>query len=311
MVNQKQAVFSCKGLGDGLISAVLAHNLSLKGHTVTLFHPSLSQMQAWFPHIALAPFPSKESLSTYDRLFFFYEKSPWMQELQMFAEKHFPERTHILNPIATPNRDYSYWSEGKFNGRLPFVDNLRTYAARLLDFPEAVKQNGIEPLDSFQPRRIAQRVILHPTSSRPGKNWPQEKFTELAIRLRAAGFDPRLILSAEERQAWGETPFAAPLFATLSELAGYVCESGWMIGNDSGIGHLASCLGLPTITICRSKLAGNFWRPAWSPSLLLTPSPLIPNLKGLRLRDLYWKHWIPVRRVLRAFHSMVKKFPSS
>jgi heptosyltransferase III len=97
-----------------------------------------------------------------------------------------------------------------------------------------------------------------------------------------------------------------PLFSGQSEMTAFICESGYMIGNDSGIGHLASCLGLPTVTICRSEQNGRFWRPSWAPGKLITPYKWIPNLKGLRWRDQHWKTWISVRRVLDNFLSLAQ-----
>ena len=74
-----------------------------------------------------------------------------------------------------------------------------------------------------------------------------------------------------------------------------------MIGNDSGVGHLASCLGIPTLTICRSQMAANFWRPGWSKGAVITPPAWVPNLKGLRLRDQHWQKFISVKKVYKTF----------
>jgi ADP-heptose:LPS heptosyltransferase len=75
-----------------------------------------------------------------------------------------------------------------------------------------------------------------------------------------------------------------------------------MIGNDSGIGHLASCLNLPTLIICRSKIAAPFWRPGWTSGEVILPPAWIPNLKGLRFRDKYWQKSITVPKVLKSFN---------
>ena len=107
--------------------------------------------------------------------------------------------------------------------------------------------------------------------------------------------------------AVGIKKIEAPLFANLSELAVFVCESGYMVGNDSGIGHLASNFGLPTLTICRSYQNALFWRPAWTIGEVITPSPWIPNLKGLRWRDRHWKKWISVNKALKGFHRLERE----
>jgi heptosyltransferase III len=304
------AVFSCLGLGDGLIALVLSNNLHLNGGIVTTFHPFLENFQEWFPHLPLRPFPPQEELESvlkeFDRFFIIYEKSPWMQAVLSHCLKHDPKRTVVLNPIATANRNYPYWEQGRFDGSRPFVENLYTFCKDILRFTVVTKSNGIAIPDGVRPRHFENRVIFHPTSSRPGKNWPREKYLELAIQLRSQGFCPSFILTQEERREWDPESFDVPSFTGQSEMTAFICESGYMIGNDSGIGHLASCLGLPTVTICRSEQNGKFWRPAWSPGKIITPSHWVPNLKGLRWRDQHWKKWISVRKVMSRFLCLKK-----
>lgn len=292
----KCAVFSCLGLGDGLIALVLSNNLRLNGWKVTTFHPFLSGLQNWFPQLPIRPFPSE--IEPFDRYFIIYEKTPWMQKVLAQCP---PEKTTILNPIATKNRDYPYWENGRFDGTRPFVENLYNFSHDVLKFAVATRSNGIVVPDHVQPRRFPQRIIFHPSSSRPGKNWSQEKFLRLADALKQKGFQPSFLLLPEEREGWDLGKLDAPLFPHLTEMAGYVAESGAMIGNDSGIGHLASCLGLATLTVCRSQQSAKFWRPAWARGEIITPSAWIPNIKGLRLRDKHWKKWISVRRALNQF----------
>ncbi len=297
-------MFSCKGLGDGLIALILAHNLREKGQEAVLFHPFLSGLQRWFPKTPIRAFPQLEELAQFDRFYIVYEKSAWMSGILAHCKAHFPDRTFVLNPIATPKRDYPYWAVGQFDGTLPFAMNLAKFCARHLQTESSTMANGILIPAEYTLRKHPQRVVIHPTSSRPGKNWPEEKFIALAEQLERHGYEPVFILTQEERAGWPLLNFSAPDFPSLDAAASFVCESGAMIGNDSGIGHLASCLGLPTVTICRSRMTGQFWRPAWSPGAILYPPAWLPNLKGLRLRDRYWKQTISVRRVLRSFLSL-------
>lgn len=298
------AVFSCKGLGDGLISLVLANNLYLNGAVVTTFHPFLQEMQRWFPYLSIRTFPNVEELVQFDAFFFIYEKSPWMLPLIAHCEKHYRDQTVVLNPIATKNRDYAYWDVGKFDGMRTFVDNILSFCRTSLCLKLLTKSNGIQIPEERELEKCAKRVIIHPSSSRPGKDWPKEKFLALSDQLKSLGYDPVFILGKEERDSWDLAQIKAPLFANLDQLALFVAASSYMIGNDSGIGHLASCLGLPTLTICRSSKTARFWRPAWARGKVITPSAWIPNLKGLRLRDAHWKKWIGVKRVLNQFNDL-------
>jgi hypothetical protein len=305
-MKKRCAVLSCLGLGDGLISLILSNNLHLNGWSVETFHPFLSSLQSWFPHLPIHAFPQKEELESYDKIFIFYEKSSWMQEIIQHLLHKCPEKTCVLNPIATPNCDYPFWENGKFDGNLPFADNLYLFCKEILKLEKTTESNGITPPQEEHYQKHPKQIVIHPTSSRPGKNWPQNKFLKLDQLLKSQGYAPLFILTQEEQKEWEDASINAPRFHSLTEIARIVYESGFMIGNDSGIGHLASCLGIPTLTICRNKLTANFWRPAWAPGKVLFPPAWIPNLKGLRLRDKHWKKWISVSKVLSSFRHLVR-----
>jgi hypothetical protein len=290
------AVFSCLGLGDGLIALVLSHNLSQNGYEVTTFHPSLSGLQRWFPHLPIRSFPAVGELALYDRFFIVYEKSPQMEAILKHCEEHYPDKTCVLNPIATKKTDYPYWSHGRFDGSISFVDNLVHFCKETLRLESVTKSNGIIPPAGVQPFKEPKRVIIHPTSTKESKNWPREKYLALAEELRALGYFPSFTVSSKERGDWQGVELSS-----LDSLARHVCESGYMVGNDSGVGHLASCLGLPTVTVCPRKAQAQFWRPAWQRGEVILPAGWIPNFKGFRLRDQHWKRWIGVSKVVKAF----------
>jgi len=295
--HEKIAVFSCKGLGDGLITLILSHHLS-KRHRVTTFHPFLQELQRWFPHLPLQPFPS--CLEEFDRFFLFYERTPWMKKILSTCLLHYRSKTTILNPIATSHRDYPYWEEGRFDGALSFVENLTIFCRDILGIEDSHRENGISIPQGIVYRKYAKRITLHPTSSRRGKNWPRSKFLRLADTLKSQGWDPIFLVSPMERAEWPESP----LFPNLDAVARFIFESAYIIGNDSGIGHLASCMGIPTLSIFRNKRSSTFWRPSFREGVVLLPKGRLPNLKWLRWRDKYW-HWeISVCDVIRAFNQL-------
>jgi len=294
----KCAVISCLGLGDGLLALVLSNNLALNGHQVETFHPFLDQLQDWFPHLPIRPFPGENIIEEFQSFFFIYDKK--MDALIEKCLKKYPRSTYVLNPIATPKCDYRYWEVGRFNGRLPFAENLMHFCKNVLGLEQVTKENGIKRPSGLQ--KFPKRVIIHPTSSRPSKNWPKEKFLELSKRLQQQGYEPVWILTEQERKQWPDCE--APIFPNLSAIATCVAEAGSMIGNDSGIGHLASCLGLPTVTICRHGMVADFWKPCWSRGEIVLPPKWIPNLKGFRFRDKHWQKFVPVERVLAAFSAL-------
>ncbi|MFY7843377.1 MAG: glycosyltransferase family 9 protein [Rhabdochlamydiaceae bacterium] len=302
MLKGKCAIFSCLGLGDGLISLVLAHNLKLNGAEVHTFHPMLDQMQGWFPHLPVLPFSSFQDPSQYDHFFIFYEKSERMLNILKTCQSLHPEKTHVLNPIATMKTDYPYWEEGEFRGDLSFVHNLYNYAQNKLHLEKVTISNGLLIPPSIHINKDPLRVIIHPTSSKASKNWLKSRFIKLRCSLKERGFNPVFVVSPREYPDWKDEE--ALTFPSLNELATFVAGSGYMVGNDSGIGHLASNLGLPTLTICRRESYAKFWAPSWSRGKVIYPSNMIPNIKKLRIRDNYWAHFISQKKVLKTFMNL-------
>ncbi|MBN1983065.1 MAG: glycosyltransferase family 9 protein [Chitinivibrionales bacterium] len=106
--------------------------------------------------------------------------------------------------------------------------------------------NEVTAESSLQPPKP---IILHPGSGSVQKNWPSDRFLSLAQTLQNWG----------ERVLWLQGPaeesFPYPAEAmllsgkTLSEIARYLSDCRCFIGNDSGISHLASAVGCPTIIL--------------------------------------------------------------
>jgi hypothetical protein len=86
-------------------------------------------------------------------------------------------------------------------------------------------------------------IAIHPFSGSPKKNWPLEKFRELARALEQ---------SAPVR--WCAGPEDPPLenavrIDDLYELACWLARAGLYVGNDSGITHLAAAVGTPVLAL--------------------------------------------------------------
>jgi ADP-heptose:LPS heptosyltransferase len=78
------------------------------------------------------------------------------------------------------------------------------------------------------------RVIVHPGSGSPRKNWPLARFQELARRLQAE---------------WAVREDGSPVIEDLYQLACWLKSATVYIGNDSGITHLASAVGAPVVAL--------------------------------------------------------------
>ena len=172
------------------------------------------------------------------------------------------------------------------------------------------KNNGLIVPGSLLHRRIKHRVLLHPTSQAPDRIWPAEKFLEVASWLENEGFLPVFAVAPHERDEWLNKTngrFAVPLFLSLAEFASFAFESGFLIGNDSSLGHLCSNLQIPTVILSQKKRHILLWRPGWYRGEIVTPASWIPNFKGTRLREKKWKRWIQPKHVIRKFKKLLSK----
>ena len=112
-------------------------------------------------------------------------------------------------------------------------------------------------------------------------------------------------MTTKELAAWKQVigeRFPIKGFDTLDGCAAFLYESGYFIGNDSGGGHLASCLDIPTLSIHGRKGKARQWSPGWGKVQVVTP---VINLIGGSIRQHYWKYFLPVAKVERAFNRLL------
>jgi len=112
--------------------------------------------------------------------------------------------------------------------------------------PEALPQEAFLPLP---PAGEALDVVLHPGSGSQKKNWPLDRFLELAEALAAAGRQVHCCAGpAEEALAFppGTHVLREP---GLPALGARLATAQLFIGNDSGISHLAAAVGCPTLAV--------------------------------------------------------------
>ncbi|HWA85585.1 MAG TPA: glycosyltransferase family 9 protein [Opitutus sp.] len=99
------------------------------------------------------------------------------------------------------------------------------------------------PDDPLPRRRPGRRIVIHTGAAQPTRRWPRERFEEIAARLRTAGWDVTVI-----DESHGDLP------ALLDQLD----AADRFIGNDSGPGHFAALLGVPTFTVFGPVLPSHF-----------------------------------------------------
>lgn len=100
-------------------------------------------------------------------------------------------------------------------------------------------------------------TLLHPGASAPARRWPAERFAEVA---RAEACSGRVVIVtgdeseeelAHEVAARGGVPAAHVLAGrtSLAQLAATVAAAGRVCSNDTGVAHLATAFGTPSVVL--------------------------------------------------------------
>jgi heptosyltransferase-3 len=277
-------------IGDSLLMMTIARNLQENGIAVTIFGRQIQSLGAWFPEIEtlddLAAEDLTAKLAGFDRVIQMHRNKPFVG-----LEQHHP-RVSFLDHICRVRSSES------------MADRLAKFCVDEFGLPGADKSNGMTPPQGLQHRKHPLRVAIHPTASTADKCWLPSRFIRLAIRLRELGFSPEFVVAPQERADWlhiERLGLKLPDLGSLDNVATWVYESGWFIGNDSGIGHLASSLHIPTLSLFMRRGIARTWRPDWGTGQVLIGSTYLPT--GF-LKERYWKYMLSVRQVSRAFEQL-------
>lgn len=281
-------------LGDCLISMVVTHNLRRHGFKVTTFNNYLAALRSYFPQEDIQPYPDqsvgREILSQYDLLIY-------------MADYNVAFESDQWHPNIVILDDYALYHRA-----MPMVDIQLAVCREIFGLTDLVKINGVAAPPTLKFRANLNRVIIHPSASHLTKQWLPARFISLAQRLKEQGYEPVFVLAPAEKDEFSWIPehgFTYVADQAMEFLPKFLYESGWFIGNDSGVGHLASNLGIPTITLLSRKSVKCRWRPGWAPGEALLPwMPLLlrPWKKN------YWKYFISVDRVMHTFIKMTAQY---
>jgi heptosyltransferase-3 len=294
----RSALLCASGIGDGLLMMIVAHHLKKLGFNPTVFHDGAEDLALLFEEHTFERHVPIEELESYDAVIVENDNSKRAWDLFRLRDQGKMGQVRFIFP--TPSKNFKK-GDFLFDSTLPVATNLANACAALLGSPQS-KENDLT-LPDGEHQKYSKRVVIHPTSNDPKRNWGKSQFLELAKLLEAEGYSPVFCVGPSERKEWEKLDIELPLFANLKELAAYIYESRFLIGNDSGLGHLASNLGIETLTISGNPKRVRLWRPDWSLGKVVTiPFPL-PNFKGInfRMRENYWQKFIPVKKTFKAF----------
>ena len=95
-------------------------------------------------------------------------------------------------------------------------------------------------------------IIIHPGSGSIRKRWPLARFLQLTDVLEKRGWRPQFLCGPAEPDLDADIKNRnrqVHRFDELADLADWLKAADGYIGNDSGISHLSSFLGIPSVVI--------------------------------------------------------------
>jgi hypothetical protein len=306
---KKAYVFCSIGLGDSLIFSVIANNLKRNNYDVTLYHNFLDEINNCFD-FEIKKYPKDEDIDNLldpaDLIIINSDSSPINQEILKISKTKYKDKLFELHPSTCKGKN-GYIGDFKFISSKTMNENLIYFCKNFLKLNNLIKDNGFKYFKDLTYRKNKNRVVIHPSSADINKNWPEKKYFKLIKKLEKKGFEAKVILKKDEIENFSLLKNYIFEISNLLDLSKYIYESGFMIGNDSGIGHLSSNLKIPTLTIFSSRRKKTFWRCDFFKNEIVYPYPLL-NIKGLRIRDKYWDKTIFVYKVLKKFKKLIKNY---
>jgi hypothetical protein len=305
---KKAYVFCSTGLGDSLIFSLIANNLKRNDYEVILFHNFLYEINCCFDfEIKKYPLDNfEELLEKADLIIINSDRDPINQKILEISKIKYKNKLFELHPSTCKGKK-GYIGDFKFDSFKTMNENIIYFCKNYLKLNNLIKDNGFNIFKELTYRKNKNRIIIHPSSANINKNWPEKKYLKLIKKLEKNGFLPKVILKKDETKNFLLLKEYVFEISDLLDLSKYIYESGFMIGNDSGIGHLSSNLKIPTLSIFASRRKKTFWRCDFFKNEIVYPYPLL-NIKGLRIRDKYWDKTIFVNKVFKKFKKLSKNY---
>ncbi|KND60990.1 hypothetical protein BVER_02829 [Candidatus Burkholderia verschuerenii] len=271
-------------IGDSLIGLVLVNNLVRNGYRPVVFGWVAEQLADWLPAVRVG------------------RPGEWQGAFDKVIEFR---PTDYARALSRNGRTLCIATLPEYGGSKHMVDRIVDIAANVLQLRDVTRSNGLIVPSGIVRGRMAERVVIHPTGSHPEKMWGRRKFLALSTMLRHRRLAPSFLVAPGEIDGWGDIArdgHEVNALPHLGDVAAWIAESGWFIGNDSGLGHLASSIGVPTLTLFMRRGLARSWRPGcWGPGAIVLPPSVVPF--GA-LRERLWQRLLSVGRVHAAFENL-------
>lgn len=269
MGKPKLLVLELWRVGDLAIASAFLRQ-ACQVYEVTLLAQPLARAlhQRFWPEVKLAPFVMPWTVF---RGKYRFDRWPWRQlsvlirqlratRFEMAVSTRWDPREHLLLWLSGARYRMGY---PKLGGTFFLTHRLRRagpMAHRYDDWWVAAKALGIivPPRNALDPppRLVSREILIHTGAASPVRVWPLERYRNLAMRLRRSGYAVRIACDAGQHAWWAQQNEPQALIpSNLDELLDLVNSVGVFIGNDSGPGHLAALVGVPTFTFFGPQLS--------------------------------------------------------
>ena len=298
-------------MGDGLLMMVASHRLFSRGYRVTTYHNLLPQMSEWFPDHHLKKretlTPLEKGLNRYDLIILQYEETPFARRIiDLYRKGRLHNLSIFYSKYEKKNHPKLTSWDRIFDPSKPMVDNIAEAVASLLQCTQVSKNNGLVVPRDLKQGCYSKRVVIYMRTSKA------RRLIKLAHLLEKKGYQVSFITSSKESLSPNlklSNSFPLHSLPILRQIAAYIYESIFFIdGGESGIGHLASNLHIPTLIVRSCRSQAHLWQPGWFTGSVVTPSPLFSFFTKLCLLKKRGECPLSPKRILHAFES-VTNFP--
>ena len=154
---------------------------------------------------------------------------------------------------------------------------------------KGIVSSGLRLPDNNKYEFLAKAIAIHPFTSDPVKQWPIERFSELAQRIsRELGLKVVMIGLSQGVLDLGEGIVSMINKTSLVELAALLKRCCLVVSGDSGPMHLAAAVGTPVVALFRNDLPGKTaqrWGPWGKGHVIIEKS----NLNNITVEEVFNK----------------------
>ncbi len=278
------AVVLPQPIGDSLIGLVLVNNLILirNGYRPVVFGWVVEQFADWLPDVTVGqPDAYPAAFDTVIEL----------------------RPTDYASALSRSGHTLCLANLPEYGGMKHMIERVIDVTTNVLHLSNVTCSNGLTVPPGVVRGRFAERVVIHPTGSHPEKMWSRAKFLALSRKLGRRRFAPSFLVAPIELAGWDDIVHAQSSRAFAPERCRDVDRRVGLVHRqrDSGLGHLASLIDVPTLTLFMRRGLASSWRPGWGPGAIVLPPSVVPS--GA-LRERLWTQLLTVGRVMSAFRNL-------